>query len=139
MRLLFGIRRNAPNELVPVGKVKLDTNMIDLDFVDGALARFAEELRPILLLAAASLRAWPLVPPDLLEWKPEACVWANPRGVLKDRRPLVWEGWPLEWGALLRPSVPPEKLAGFASKQSGFLRRLRRERILGSGAEGASV
>jgi len=128
VKLLFGIRHDG--ELVPLGGVKLDANGIALTFAEGALARFVEELRPFLLLARSDLRAWPELPGDLLEWKPEAVVWANPCGVRKDRRPLVWEGWPLEWGALLRPKVDPAQLAKYEPKQSGFLRRLRRERIL---------
>jgi hypothetical protein len=126
--IIFGIQRTG--ELVPLGKAKLDTNGVDLHFADGALARFADELRPFLLLGDRSLREWPAVDPDLLEWVPETIVFANPRGVRKDRRPVIWRGAPTAWGALLWPEVPLDALAEYEPKQSGFLRRLRRERIL---------
>jgi hypothetical protein len=122
--LILGVGHCYP-ELVPLGLVRKNGNHVALTFAEGALARFETELRPFLFLGSASLRTWPAdITAEMLGAKIEAKIWANPLGKKKDRRPVVWCGWPTEWGALLRPAVEAEQLGGYELKQDGFLRTL---------------
>ncbi len=94
MKVAYSVER-ATGALVIVGRVRLEP-LFEVTFDATALGRLvAGELRPFVLAAGSDLRAWPLLPPEVVSEPPTAQLWANLKNKLADHRPLTWVGWPL--------------------------------------------
>jgi hypothetical protein len=141
VRIAYAIER-ATNALVIIGSVVYNEhNDLHVTFEPSQLERIgAGELRPFVLLGDKALRAWPLMPSDLVSHRPTTTLRAAPKQRAPDRRPQVWEGWPLlerdgalvvalqDYGEplptiaaiLLRPLVPVDQLGAYEAKQDGF-------------------
>jgi hypothetical protein len=124
---LYGVVRET-DELVKLGSgaTTEDGNFMIIRFFEQALARFATELRPLMLLGP-NLKSWPAEAMAVSKDAPdEIKIWANPRGKRKDHRPQIWRGKVLsDELAVLLPTVDVAKLDGFERVQDGFLRQLR--------------
>lgn len=135
MHALFGVSRET-GELVVIGRGRLDTNGISLDF-GATLPYIGATLRPYIFFAPKALATHPTVTPELFANSPEVKVWANPVGKRKDHRPLIWIGWPLVSGskglAILKPAVGVKcpGLEAYEPKQDGFFVTLEGERRRG--------
>lgn len=125
--IVYGVSKER-DVLVVAGKASRDGNSIKITWAAPTVEFIARsELRAFAIVSDKPLQYFPDIPPDIAQRPVETSIWAAPKGKRPNRRPQVWEGWPIAGRKvlLLRPRVPVERLTDFELKQDGFIDRRR--------------